>query len=263
MLALFIILCYNYSIIFEVIILAKINWKNKFHQLTESLHSGVSVKETATILGVSYTSLCKFLRECSLDNTGKFRDKVRKSEMLREYFINYILVVCDQIPLICEKYNLSPNQVQYYMKEFAATREWDFSNSSSKNVAIGRKGELFIKNCGDFEVVKDPIKKNSKSPYDLILKSYGAIDVKVTKLRSTPSGGYRWKFNIENLSKPVRNVFLLGYDEKYTEPQVLLIIPFKEIFGHSSISISKDKLSESKYSKFVHKIFIHQDTSSS
>ena len=63
------------------------------------------------------------------------------------------------------------------------------------------------------------------------------------------------KFNIANVSKPTKFVFAVGYTEDYSEPMVLLILPYKEIKGKQSISISVDKLEDSKWNQWVYKVF--------
>lgn len=248
--------------------MAKIIWRNHWKQFISLLHSGESVKDTSVKIGVNYTTFCKYLRSISIDREGKFKKPIISTPNLEEFFTEYILKEYQQQQDICEDFGCSTGQIQKLIRDYQLIKEWDLKNSTSENVAFGRQGELFIKGMEDFFVLADMIKKDSKAPYDLVLRpnqqyfnywngieKIGAVDVKCTKLRKTESGSHRWKFNIDNVTKPTKYVFALGYDEDSKEPQVLLIIPFKEVKGHSSISISKEKLSESKYRDYVYKMF--------
>lgn len=231
----------------------KIVWSKKWEQMTESLHSGVSVRDTAKAIGVSYSSLCKYLATLSMDNTGKFKDRIKSdSENLQQYWEKFVLKKYDQIPLIMEAFGMSPGQVQGLMRQYNLRKEWNFKDSTSREVAFGRKAELWVASRDEFHVLRDMIKTNSKSDYDLVLVSWGAVDVKATRCQSTPSGGHRYKFNTANVAKPTRHVFLVGYDAEGENPEVFLILPYKEVKGKQSISISKEKLEESKYFQFLH-----------
>lgn len=235
--------------------MAKIIWSKHWDTFTKALHSGVSVKDTAALINVSYGTFCKYIRLLSLDNHGQFKKPIKSTPELEKYFSEYIMKVYTQLQDICKDFNASSSQIQSLMRNYQVRREWDLKNSSSENVAIGRKAELFIKEMGDFQILRDMIKTDSHSDYDLVIKGIGAVDVKATKLRPTASGGHRHKFDIANVTAPTKAVFLLGYNEDYSEPMVLLIIPYKEIKGKKSLSISVEKLHESKYAQFVHKIF--------
>ena len=239
--------------------MARINWKKKYKLLTESLHSGKSVAETALLLEVSYSTFCKFLSSVSLDNKGHFKKPIKNTPQLEDYFSSFIIKEFKQLQEICEAFQVSSSQVQTMMRNYTLTKEWDLANSSSENVAIGRTAELFVKEQSEFKVVADMIKKDSKAPYDMVIAGYGAVDVKATKLRTTPSGGHRYKFNVANITKPTKFAFCVGYNEDYSKPEVLLIVPYKFLKGKQSLSVSKEKLMESKYKEFVHKIYYTED----
>lgn len=240
----------------------KIIWAKHFEAMTESLHNGVSVRDTAAKLGVGYATLCKYLSSLSMNPNGTFKDRVSTdSANLEEYFSKYILKNYGQIQDIVKTFGLTAHQVQNLMRTYSLRKEWDFVNSTSENVKFGRKAELWVKSRPEFQILSDKIKTDSKSPYDLVVKGYGAVDVKATKLRGTPSGGYRWKFNVENVCKPTKYVFLVGYDEACEVPEILIILPFKEIKGKQSISISKTKLSDSKYFSSVFLKLYSEDSS--
>lgn len=239
--------------------MARINW-NKHHKIfTESLHAGNSVADTASLIGVSYSTFCKYLSSISMNRHGLFKKPIKNTPQLEEYFNNYIMKEFTHLQDICETFDVSSHQIQNLMRTYSVTKEWDLSTSTSENVAIGRRAEKFIKEMKEFRIVADMIKKDSKAPYDLVIADYGAVDVKATKLRNTPSGGLRWKFNVANVCKPTKYVFLLGYNEDYTEPEVLLTVPIKFIKGKKSLSVSKTKLDNSKYSKFLFKKFYSED----
>ena len=149
----------------------------------------------------------------------------------------------------------TPAQIQNLMKEYHLKKEWAFADSTSENIAIGRRGELFIKEQEEFVVVADKIKTNSKSDFDLILRGYGSVDSKVTKLRKTASGTYRHKFNVANVSKTTKYVFCVGYNEDYSEPMILLKFPYQFVKGKQSLSVSVEGIFNSKYKAFIHKIY--------
>lgn len=248
--------------------MARINWKKHYKTLTESLHEGATVQETAEKIGVSYSTLCKFLREVSLDKYGHFKKPIRNTPTLEAYFTNYVLKEHDQLQDICNLFQASSSQIENLMKTYTLTKAWAFQDSTSENIAYGRAAELFIKEQDEFRIIADMIKKDSKSEYDLVvapnqelfkhwhnIEKIGAVDVKATKLRKMASGGYRHKFNVANVTKPTKYVFAVGYTEDYEEPMILLLLPFKEIKGKQSISISVDKLEESKWAEWVFKIY--------
>lgn len=236
--------------------MARIIWSSKWETLFKALNSGTSVKDTASFIEVSYSTLCKYLASLSMTNEGKFKSKIHASDNLKDLFENYILKNYPQIPLITEAFGASPSQVQTLMRTFALRKEWDFSNSTAENVAVGRKAELFIKEQPEFRVVADMIKKDSKALYDLVIAGYGAVDVKATKKRLTKSGTHRYKFNIANASAPTKYLFLLGYSEDYSTPEVLLKVPFKEVKGKQSLSVPAEALMESKWAQYVHKVYV-------
>lgn len=253
--------------------MAKIIWKKKWETLTEGLHSGMSVNDVATSLNISYSTLCKYLRTLSLDKHGNFKKPIKDTPNLQEYFTDFILKKYDQLQDICKEYGATSAQIEGLMKKYALTKEWALQDSTSENVAYGRRGELFIKEQPDFKIIADMIKKDSKAPYDLVLTpnhtifnhwndidKLGAVDVKVTKLRKTNSGGYRHKFNIQNATAPTKYLFLLGYTENYEEPMCLYIIPFKRVKGKATLSISVDKLHESKYMEDLYKLYPSKST---
>ena len=206
-------------------------------------------------IGVSYSSLCKFLRESSLDKTGKFKKPIKYNEAVEEFFGNFVLKNWNQISDIERDFGTTPGQIQNLMKEYKLKKEWAFADSSSENIAIGRKGELFIKNQEEFIVVADKIKTNSKSDYDLILREYGSVDSKVTKLRKTESGSHRHKFNVANVTSNTKFVFCIGYTEDYEEVMILLKFPYKFVKGKQSLSVPVETLMTSKYKSFIHKIY--------
>jgi antitoxin component of RelBE/YafQ-DinJ toxin-antitoxin module len=201
-----------------------------------------------------------------MTRTGKFKKPLTYTDNLGDYFNRYVLKNCGQISEICAKFGLTPSQVQNIMREFSLKKEWSFRDSTSINVAHGRAAEIFIKELPDFRVLADKIKTDSKHPFDLILRpnqelfqnwrgieQIGAVDVKMTHRRKTESGTHRWKFNIQGICRPTKYAFLVGYDETSTHPMVLLILPYKEVKGKSSISVACESLQTSKYAEYVYK----------
>lgn len=240
--------------------MARIIWTKKYAQMTTLLHSGVSVADTAKELSIGYATLCKELSALSLDKHGHFKKPIKSTPQLEDFFKNFVLKENQQISQICEDYGATPAQVQNLMRTYALTKEWDLAHSSSENVAIGRTGELFLKEQPEFKVVADMIKKDSKAPYDIVLVGYGAVDAKVTKLRETPSGGHRHKFNVANVTKPTRYAFCIGYTSDHKEPMILFKIPYKFLKGKQTLSVSVEKLEGSKYEQFIHKIYPSSET---
>ena len=247
----------------------KIDWRQKYKEFTLLLQEGVPVKDTAERIGVSYNALCRILRELSMKPDGKFKERVAASTRLNDYIEHYILKEYNNLPQILIVFGLTNSRFQYMMKKAGLRTEWNLVDSTSENVAVGRKAELFIKGMLDFKIIKDAIKKDSKSPYDLIVRELnekksedelirGAVDVKATKLRDTEHGT-RFKFNVSSATCPgksmVKYVFCVGYDPTYTKEMALWVIPRKDIKGVSSVSISWSNHKTNKYSKYLYRVF--------
>lgn len=245
-----------------------INWSSKNKEMVKLFLEGKKVAEIAELLEVSYSSLCKYLRTIQLDSKGKLKKNLKRTESFLDFFENFIMKEYDNITDICNTFGLTPQQVQYYMKETNTRREWNFKDSSSANIAIGRKAELFVKSLPQVICRKDAIKTESKSPYDLIIREVnpnksedklvvGGVDVKATKLRVTEDGkGHRWKFNVSGATSKekkgkVKFVICVGYNEDYTEELMVLAIPYNDIKGSKSISVSYEHFKDSKYYDYL------------
>lgn len=244
----------------------KIDWKKKVESILDALHSGLSVKEVATNNSVSYSSLCTYLRLRSINNKGKFKDRIVLNTELKSLFNEFLFKKFDTMRDISEYMGLSHSRIHYIMAQFDMHKEWHLEDSTSENVRVGRKAELFVKAQPEFRVLKDMVKKATKYPYDLIIAGdpehrhpiVGAVDVKSTHLREY-QGGHRWKFDINNTRKKsvtqLKFIVCVGYDETFTVPQVMLIIPFRDVKGIASISFCMEKMKQSKYYKYLYKIY--------
>lgn len=233
-----------------------IDWGSINTKIFNNLHNGISVKDTAIDVGVSYNTLCTFLRERSLDSNGHFKSKIAYNDKVIEFFTK-ILSNYETIDSLISDWGLTQGQVQGLLKKSGVRKEWNLLKSTSPNVVNGRRAEIYVKeNCG-FMILKDPNKLNSKSPWDLSIKGMGAVDVKATFLRNTNTGDKRWKFNVSSATekRSVKFVICVGYDEDYRDVEVVLVIPRKDIIKKKSISVSKGSFDSSKYSVYVHRRF--------
>lgn len=232
----------------------RIDWSVISEDIFRNLHSGVSVKDTANSLAISYNSLCGYLRDRSLDSEGHFKSKITYNDKVVEFF-KKIIVNYETIDNLISDWGLSHGQIQSLLKKSGIRKEWNLLKSTSPNVVNGRRAEVYVKeNCG-FTILKDPNKLNSKSPWDLSIKGIGAVDVKATFLRDTTTGDQRWKFNVASATekRSVKYVICVGYDKDYKEVEVVLLIPRKDILNKKTISVSKGSFDSSKYSAYVHR----------
>ncbi len=108
------------------------------------------------------------------------------------------------------------SRIQRFLNRYDI-RGWPLENSTNKAVREGRKAELFVMALPEFIVLRDCWNRSAKEPYDMILKGYGAVDVKSTFLKRCLLRGYAketdfWSFNIGLLARATKFCFLVGYN---------------------------------------------------
>lgn len=138
-------------------------------------------------------------------------------------------------------------------------RSWTLETSNNKAVKQGRLAELFVKEQVEFSVIRDSWNRSSKEPFDLILKKYGAIDVKSSIIQHKRLKGYRylplfWSFSVGELSRSTKYVFLVGYDSGKPDVLALFIIPKSDLQGARTVQIFVNPL-RGRYSQYLYKFY--------
>lgn len=231
-----------------------IDFSKLFVPILTNLKSN-SVRETSSIVGISYASLCKFLHTYQVQKVGVLNKQISLNddfqfmlESLHRHNTNPNVVA----PIL----GITTRRLQRYAKQLNIKFAWELAESENLQQRIGRKAEEFVKSLPEFTILKDSAKYHTTSPHDLIIKGVGGVDIKSTKLRKTPEGTCRWKFNVSSslhkTSRQVKAYYLVGYDESYSKPLILLCIPARDLGKHVSISVCMESLAKSKYAPYVH-----------
>lgn len=225
-------------------------------KMAESLNRGLSVLQASEEVGISYSTGCARLRKANLDNKGKLKDSSKL--LYSAEFKVYLAILVEKsknLAEIAETLGVSRDRLSSILATAKIKVRWHHENNHDPILAAGRKAELFVKSLG-IPIVRDSTSaKNgsTSSPFDLILQGYGSVDVKHTIIRYSSAGKPYASFSVANFTKGVKYAFLVLFDESRTIPKIVFAVPGKNVYGHSTISISLEPISKKYKEKIIWK----------
>lgn len=218
------------------------------------LKEGKALKELS-LLSVypSYGSLCKIIRKVNISGKGVLVDRnLSYTPEFKEY-LYFLSSTFKNLQEIADFLGTQRDKLAGIYATAGLQIKWRLEDNHNDLLAASRKAELFVKNLG-YRVIRDcytcASAEGTKAPYDLILEHYGSCDVKSTVIKSTPEGRKYASFNVQNFTKGVKHAFLVVMTEQRDDFVMCFAVPGKLVFGHSTISISLNPISN-KYSNYL------------
>ena len=227
---------------------------NIMKSVADSLKVGYTVREVASSQGISYSTLCKQLRIFNLTKYGVLKADFALiyTEQFKEW-LQLLSKECKNMQEISEVLGVTREKVSSIYSAAKIYVTWKLEDNHNDLLAASRRAELFVKNLG-YKVVRDcytcKTASHQKAPYDLILQGFGSVDVKSTPVKRDKHGNLYAAFNTQNFTKGVKYAFCVAMDEKREDFVAVFAIPGKLVYGHSTIHITLDPMSE-KYKEYL------------
>lgn len=229
------------------------NYSNIMKKVALSLQGGATVKETSAIVGVSYAALCKQLHVFNLDKFGSLKKETLDYNDNFKSWLELLSKECQNMDEISKVLNVSRDKLSSIYATAKIYVTWKLEDNHNELLAASRRAELFVKNLG-YKVIRDcytcKSASHQKAPYDLILEKWGSVDVKSTPIKRDKKGNLYAAFNTQNFTKGVKYAFCVALTEDRQDFVAVFAIPGKLVYGHSTIHITLEPLSE-KYKQFL------------
>ena len=226
---------------------------NIMNTVAGHLKAGTTVKDTAKLVGVSYSTLCKLLRKFNLTNKGVLVDSTLDYNDSFKEWLELLSKECKNMQEVSEVLGVSRDKVSSIYATANIYVTWSLEDNHNELLASSRRAELFVKNLG-YRVVRDcytcKSASHQKAPYDLILEKWGSVDVKSSPIKKDRYGNTYVAFNTQNFTKGVKYAFCVALTQDRQDFVAVFAIPGKLVYGHSTIHITLEPISK-KYAEYL------------
>ena len=201
----------------------------------------------------SYSTLCKQIRSINISGKGTLVERnLSYTEEFKD-FLRHLTIEFKNMQEIANFLGIEREKLAGVYSTAGIQVKWRLENNHNELLAASRRAELFVKSLG-YRVIRDcytcASAEGVKAPYDLILEHFGSTDVKSTVVKTAWNDRKYASFNVQNFTKGVKYAFLVVMTEDRDDFVFVFAVPGKQIYGHSTISISLNPISP-KYAEHL------------